>query len=298
MTTSEFRSGFITIVGAPNVGKSTLLNALIGEKVSIVTPKPQTTRNRILGIKNLANSQLIFVDTPGIHQSKKKLNRALVDTATAALKESDIVVAMVEATDPEPSDAFGTIVRVLRKTKAKTLLAINKIDLVEKHVLLPAIEKHTTSLDFQEVIPLSALTGSGVDLLETRLVDYLPEGPRYFPDTMYTDQPERFIVAEIIREKVFLQLRKEIPYSVSVEVSEFKERKDGMMYIGASIWVERQSQKGILVGKGGGMLKAIGSQARRDIERFLGGKVFLDLWVTVKKNWTQRDNAIKESLRF
>ena len=298
MTTSGFQSGFITIVGAPNVGKSTLLNALIGEKISIVTPKPQTTRNRILGIKNLPQAQLIFVDTPGIHQTKRKLNKVLVETAKAALRESDIVIVMVEATALEPSDAFAAIVQALRETKVKTVLVINKIDVVEKSVVLPVIEKHTKSLDFQEVIPVSALTGSGVDLLEACLVDYLPEGPRYFPESMYTDQPERFIVAEIIREKVFLQLRKEIPYSVAVEVSEFKERKDGVIYIGASIWVERESQKGILVGKGGGMLKTIGSRARQEMERFLGTKVYLDLWVTIKKNWTQHDAAIKESLRY
>lgn len=298
MTNPGFRSGFITIAGAPNVGKSTLLNALIGEKVSIVTPKPQTTRNRILGIKSLPHAQLVFVDTPGIHQTKKKFNKMLVGIAESALKESDIVVVMVEASAPGPSETFSAMARALRETDAKSILAINKIDLVQKNALLPAIEKHTALMDFYEVIPLSAITGSGVSLLEACLLDCLPEGPQYFPETMYTDQPERFIVAEIIREKVFLQLRKEIPYSVAVEISHFKEREDGLIYIGASIWVERESQKGILVGKGGGMLKTIGSRARQDIERFLASKVYLDIWVTVKKNWTQRDNAVKESLRI
>ncbi len=294
---SGFKSGFITIVGAPNVGKSTLLNALVGEKVSIVTPKPQTTRNRILGIKNLPQAQLIFVDTPGIHETQKRFNKIMVDTARAALKESDIVVVMAEATQPEPRDEFRYLARLLKGINATAFFALNKIDLVEKTALLALIERYATSGSFREIVPISARTGSGVTLLEKCLIHCLPEGPQYFPETMYTDQSERFIVAEIIREKAFLLLHKEIPYSVAVAVSEFKERKDGMIFISASIWVEKHSQKGIVVGKGGGMLRTIGSRAREEIERILNAKVYLDLWVTVKKNWTQQDGAIKESLR-
>nr|MBP7322302.1 GTPase Era [Deltaproteobacteria bacterium] len=298
MMEPTFKSGFIALVGPPNVGKSTLINALVGEKVSIVTPKPQTTRNRILGIKNRPDAQLIFVDTPGIHKTAKKFNKLIVETARSALKQSDIIVLMVDARESEPTEEFYYVIQNLHEVKVPVFLVINKIDLVEKEILLPLIDRHSRLFPFRECIPVSSLTGSGLDRLETCLAESLPQGPHYFPESMYTDQPERFIVAEILREKIFLLLAREIPYSVAVEVAEFTEREDGIILIRTSVWVEKQSQKGILVGKGGRMLKEIGMRARADIERLLNAKVYLDIWVTVKENWTKQDSAIRKSLVY
>jgi len=293
---SSFKSGFIAIIGSPNVGKSTFLNTIIGEKVSIVTPKPQTTRNRIVGIKNLPQGQLIFVDTPGIHQTRKKFNVHLVETAQAALRECDSILVLVEAQKPQPGDEFNYLKKGLKGLKKPVLLLINKIDLVEKMALLPLIETYQSIFPFQEIIPVSALTGSGVGRVEGSLLNYLPEGPRYFPESMYTDMPERFLAAEIIREKIFLLIRHEIPYSIAVEVNEFNERREGVVMIRASVWVEKQSQKGILIGKRGRMLKEIGIRSREGIERFLNTRVYLDLRVTVKKNWTVNEAFIRHSL--
>ena len=293
---TPFKSGFIAIIGPPNVGKSTLLNTLIGEKVSIVTSKPQTTRNRILGIKNLPQGQLIFVDTPGIHPARKKFNVRLVEIARAALRESDIVLMMVEAPGPIPEEAFRYAKKSLQEIQKPILLLINKIDLIDKRELLPLIEMYQTLFPFREIIPVSALTGSGTDELEKSLLNYLPEGPQFFPEDMYTDQTQRFLAAEIIREKAFMLLQKEIPYSLAVEVREFSERKDAVVFIRASLWVEKQSQKGILIGKEGRMLREIGRRARKELEAFLHTKVYLDLWVTVKKGWTLKDAAIRQSL--
>jgi GTP-binding protein Era len=294
--TLPFKAGFIGIIGPPNVGKSTLLNTLIGEKVSIVTPKPQTTRNRILGIKNLPEAQLIFVDTPGIHHTRKKFNRHLVQAAQAAFRESDLVLVMVEATQAMPEDEFLFVVECLKNFEKPVFLLINKIDLVEKQALLPFIDVYQATFPFREIIPLSALHGSGVEHLEKFLLSYLPEGPKYYPDDLFTDQTERFMVAEIVREKIFLLLQQEIPYSIAVAIEEFNERKPGVTFIRATIWVEKLSQKGILIGKEGKMLKEIGKRARKEIENLLHTKVYLELWVTVKKNWTQKEARIKQSL--
>ncbi|HPD61234.1 MAG TPA: GTPase Era [Thermodesulfobacteriota bacterium] len=293
---TPFKVGFIGIIGPPNVGKSTLINTLIGEKISIVTPKPQTTRNRILGIKNLPDAQLIFVDTPGIHPTRKKFNRHLVQTAQAAFRESDLVLVMVEATQATPGNEFLFVVRCLKGFKKPVFLLINKIDLIEKQALLPFIDVYQAIFPFQEIIPLSALHGSGVDHLEKLLLHYLPEGPKYYPDDLYTDQTERFMVAEIIREKIFVLLQQEIPYSIAVAIEEFNERQPGMIFIRAAIWVEKLSQKGILIGKEGKMLREIGKRARKEIENLLQTKVYLELWVTVKKNWTCQEARIKQSL--
>lgn len=293
---TPFKSGFIAIIGAPNVGKSTLLNALVGEKVSIVTSKPQTTRNRILGIKNLPQGQLIFVDTPGIHPTRKKFNVRLVEIARAALRDSDIILMMVEAVGPIPEEALRYTKGSLKKTDKPILLLINKIDLIDRRELLPLIDKYQTLFPFREIVPVAALTGSGIDELERSLLNYLPEGPQFFPDDMYTDQAERFLAAEVIREKAFMLLQKEIPYSLAVEVREFSELNDDVVFIRASLWVEKQSQKGILIGKQGRMLKEIGRRARKELETILHSKVYLDLWVTVKKGWTVNDAAITRSL--
>jgi GTP-binding protein Era len=293
---TPFKSGFIAVIGPPNVGKSTLINSIVGEKVSIVTPKPQTTRNRIVGIKTLAQAQFIFVDTPGIHPTQKKFNLHLVRMAQAACRESDIVLTMVETTNPQPTDDFLYLMEDLKEAKNPVMLLINKIDLIEKSALLPMIDTYRSLFPFQEIIPLSALTGSGLDQLEQSLVSYLPEGPPYFPEDMYTDQPERVLAAEIIREKVFMLLHQEIPYSIAVQVEEFSERGSGVVFIRASIWVEKQSQKKILIGKEGRMLKQIGKMARQEMERLIHAKIYLDLWVTVKKNWTLDEVAIRQSL--
>lgn len=294
--TTPFKAGFIGIIGPPNVGKSTLLNALVGEKVSIVTPKPQTTRNRILGIKNLPDAQLIFVDTPGIHTSRKKFNRHLVQAAQAAFRETDLVLVMVEATQAAPDDHFFLVIDCLKGFKKPVFLLINKIDLIEKHALLPFIDEYQKIFPFREIIPLSALHGSGVEHVEKFLLQYLPEGPKYYPEDQFTDQTERFMVSEIIREKIFVLLQKEIPYSIAVAIEEFTERNPETIFIRATIWVEKLSQKGILIGKGGKMLKEIGKRARREIEHLLQRKVYLELWVTVKKNWTLDEARIKQSL--
>ena len=291
-----FRSGFIGIIGPPNVGKSTLINTVIGEKVSIVTPKPQTTRHQILGIKNLPHAQLIFVDTPGIHRTKKKFNLLLVQAAQTAFQESDIVLLMVETTEAIPGEEFHFIVQHLKDFGKPVFLLINKIDLLEKQKLLSLIDAYQEVFTFQEIIPISALHGSGTDQLEKCLLSYLPKGPKYFPDEAFTNQTERFMVAEIIREKIFILLQQEIPYSIAVEIEEFKERKPGVTFIRATIWVEKLSQKGILIGRDGKMLKEIGKRSRGEIEKFLQSKVFLGLWVTVKKNWTQKEARIKQSL--
>jgi len=293
---TKFKSGFVGIIGPPNVGKSTLLNALIGEKVSIVTPKPQTTRHRILGIKNLPSAQIIFIDTPGIHRARKKFNLHLVQSAQAAFQESDIIMVMVDAIESESSEDFDYILPQLKEINKPVFLLINKIDLIEKPTLLTLIDTYRKLFSFAEIIPISALKGEGIPELEKCLLNYLPEGPKYFPEELFTNQTERFMVSEIIREKIFLLLHQEIPYSVAVEIEEFKEIKPGVTLIRANIWVEKPSQKGILIGKEGSMLKKIGKISREEIEKLLSTKVYLELWVTVKKNWTQKEPSIKRSL--
>ncbi|RLF31299.1 MAG: GTPase Era [Thermoplasmata archaeon] len=293
---SSFKSGFIAIIGPPNVGKSTFINAVVGEKVSIVSPKPQTTRNRVIGIKTLSQGQLIFVDTPGTHRTRKRFNRHLVEIARSSFRESDAILVMVEASKSYIDKEFDYIRKGLQQTKNPVLLLINKVDLVKKEALLPLIEAYSSSYHFQEIFPVSALTGLGVDRIEQSLLDYLPEGPRYFPESMYTDLPERFLAGEIIREKIFFLIQKEVPYSITVEVDQLSEGDDGIIFIRASIWVEKKSQKGILIGKQGRMLKEIGTRARKEIEGFLNSKVYLELWVTVKRNWTLNEAAIRQSL--
>lgn len=294
MSEKPFRSGFVSIIGRPNVGKSTMLNRILGDKIAITSDKPQTTRNRVQGICNRADAQIVFVDTPGIHQPKSTLNRYMVETAVAAVKGVDVILCVIEA-DAVSIDREKQIMDILKDAEAPLILAINKIDLVPKEKLLELIASFNRLLPFKEIVPVSALSGDGVELLVDTVCRYLPEGPHYFPDDILTDLPERFIVAEIIREKVFRMTRDEIPYSVAVAVDSFKERPDGtLISISATINVERDSQKGIIIGKKGEMLKRIGTQARRDIEELLGSKVFLELFVRVRKDWSESKQMLKE----
>jgi GTP-binding protein Era len=290
--TPGFKSGFVSLIGRPNVGKSTLLNCLLGEKIAIVSPKPQTTRNRILGIKNLPAAQIIFLDTPGIHRSKDMLNQSMVRTALATLREVDVICLLIEADSPDHEEN-DWILENLQKVQKPVLLAINKIDRIPKGNLLPIMERYSRKRPFQQIIPISALLGEGIDILVNELLKILPEGPRLFPEDMVTDLPERFLAAEMIREKVFLLTREEIPYATAVVIEEFKEREEkNLVVIRATIQVERDSQKGILIGGKGRMLKEIGRLAREEIEALLGVRVFLELWVKVEKNWREDLRAL------
>lgn len=288
----EFRSGFVSIIGRPNVGKSTLLNSILGEKVSIVTPKPQTTRNRIIGIKTLPGAQIIFIDTPGIHKPRHKLGDTMVKTALGAFKEVDIILFMVEPRDLEKGDKF--IIKLFKEAQYPVFLLINKIDTVKKLDLLPLIDRLKELYPFKEIIPVSALKQDGIEILLKRICDYLPAGPKYYPDDIITDQLERFMVSEIIREKATEMTEEEIPHSIAVEVTEWKERESGLILIRSNIYIERDSQKGIIIGKGGRMLKSIGTAARADIEKLLNTKVFLELWVKVKKDWRDNRKILEE----
>jgi GTP-binding protein Era len=286
---SDFRSGVVPIIGRPNVGKSTLLNRLVGEKIAIVSPKPQTTWSRITGVKTLPRAQILFVDTPGVHDVPSKLNRAMLQAAKGALHDADVVLHMVEAPYPFPEEE-RLIWELLEGLKTPVILVINKIDLGGGNVA----SEQPLPFSYAKVMRISALVGTGVDLLMDEIVALLPPGPPYYPEDALTDQTEQFMAREIIREKIFLLTRQEIPYSCAVVVEEFKEREDGMIMIRAAINVEKESQKGILIGKGGKRLKEIGSQARMDIEQLLGARVYLDLWVKVQKDWTKKDHALRE----
>ena len=289
-----FKSGFIAIAGRPNVGKSTLLNAIVGEKLAITSSKPQTTRNRITGIRNTGDGQFIFLDTPGIHHAKTPLNRCMVRAATSAFGEVDLILLLVEADRGyDPGD--GLIIESLQAAGAPVFLVINKIDLVEKPALLPLIDRFRGLYGFREIVPLSAATGDGVDRLLDLIRDAMPEGPKLFPDDMFTDSSERFIAAEMVREKILQLTHREIPYATAVTVDAFQE-DEGMnrIRIAATITVEKDSQKGILIGKGGRMLKQIGTQSRLEMEKFFAAKIFLELFVRVRKDWTRDARWLKE----
>ncbi len=294
MTT--FHSGYVSLIGRPNVGKSTLLNTILGEKVAIVTPKPQTTRNRLVGIKTLPGAQIIFIDTPGIHKPRHKLGELMVREAQESSREVDLILFMVEPEAPGGGDRF--IVEILKGLKKDVFLLINKVDIVKRPQVLPVIEAYSKLYPFKEIIPVSALTGDGMDILLEKIVEHLPEGPKYYPDDIVTDQMERFMVAEIIREKVMQQTEEEIPYSVAVEIIQWTEREpesgDGAIVIHANIYVERKGQRGIIIGKGGSKLKAIGTSARLEIQKLLGTKVFLELWIKVKRDWRSNENILRE----
>lgn len=280
---NQTKSGFVAVVGRPNAGKSTLVNALVGAKVSIVTAVPQTTRNRILGIVNRPDAQVVLMDTPGIHRPLSRLNEQMMAFVRQALAERDLAVLIVDA-----SERFGHgdefAVKLLKEYAPHAILALNKIDRIQKPKLLPLMERYSRLYNFEEIIPISALRGEGLTELLDAVVRLLPEGPQYFPPEMYTDQPERFLASEIVREKVILHTRQELPYATAVVIDKFEEG-ESITRIYASIVVERDSQKPILIGSGGEMLKQIGSEARRELERLFPPKVFLELYVKVQPHW-------------
>jgi GTPase len=287
-----FKSGFTSIIGRPNVGKSTLLNAILGEKIAIVSPKPQVTRNSIRGIKNMDDAQIIFVDTPGIHHAEGYLNEFMVKEAISAIQDVDVIVYIVEASKTLEKDD-SLIIDNLRRIKSPVMLCINKTDIMRKENILPLIDKYSKLYPFKEIIPISAIRGEGIEMLLKIVANLLPEGPKYFPEDILTDIPERFIVTEIIREKIFKLTRQEIPYSTAVVIDSFKENPK-IVSISATINVERDSQKGIVIGKGGKMLREIGILSRIDIEKLLGTKVYLELFVKVEKDWTKDKKMLKE----
>lgn len=294
MAVSSFKSGFICITGAPNVGKSTLLNQLVGEKIAIISPKPQTTRNRILGVRTTPDSQMIFLDTPGIHRARGSLDSAMVRTALASLANADLILFLVEANAPGKM-SNQHVLHVLKSMETDILLVVNKIDLVQKDALEPLVESLMGQYPFKGTICISALNGTGLDELLSRIVALLPSGPAYYPEDTLTDLPKRFLCAEIIREKIIHATSKEVPYSAAVTVSSFQEdQKKNLIHIQADIHVERSSQKAIVIGKHGSMLRTIGTEARLEIERLLGSRVFLELWVRVQKKWRKDPRALRE----
>lgn len=289
----HFKSGFVAVVGRPNVGKSTLINALIGDKIVIVSDKAQTTRNRIICVYTDQDKQIVFMDTPGIHKPKHKLGEFMVTAAVDSLKEVEAVLFLVAANEKRgPGDNF--IIDQLQKVKVPVYLCINKIDTLTKEDLLKVIVSYQDAYPFAGVIPISALEKENLDILLDELTSKLPEGPQYFPEDMITDQPERLLISDMIREKILLTTRDEVPHSIAVEVEEMKTRDDGTTYIRATIFVERDSQKGIIIGNKGAMLKQLGAQSRLDIQRLLGTKVYLDLWVKVKKDWRNKSGMLSE----
>ncbi|MCA1021420.1 GTPase Era [Halobacillus litoralis] len=292
--TENFKSGFITIVGRPNVGKSTFMNRVIGEKIAIMSDKPQTTRNKIQGVYTDEESQMVFIDTPGIHKPKHKLGDFMVNTAENTLNEVDAVLFMINAEEGYGrGDQF--IIDRLQRVDQPVFLIINKIDRVHPDELLPLIEQYKGMYEFEEIIPISALEGNNVNHLLGVLKGHLPEGPQFYPEDQITDHPERFVISEFIREKVLHLTREEIPHSIAVVIEGIKPREDAPgVYIQAAIIVERKSQKGIIIGKQGSMLKEVGKRARKDIESLLGSKVYLELWVKVQKDWRNKQIQLSD----
>jgi GTP-binding protein Era len=288
-----FLSGFIAIVGPPNVGKSTLLNRVLGKKIAVVSPKPQTTRNRITGIYHEPGCQMVFVDTPGIHRTRTPLHKSMVNSAQSAFKEVDLLVLMIEMHHPQAPE-IAMILGSIKKSKKPSVLVINKIDRGPKESLLPIIATYNETRLFRSIIPISALTGEGVEILLRELKSMLREGPAFFPEDVETDQSESFLVSEMIREKIFLHTRQEMPYSSAVTVERVEDLPErNLVSIYARIHVESESQKGILIGRGGKMIKKIGQTAREELERLFGGHVFLELLVSVDKNWSKDPRSLR-----
>lgn len=289
-----FKSGFVTIIGRPNVGKSTLLNKLVGEKIAIMSDKPQTTRNSIKAIVTGEDYQIIFIDTPGIHKPKHKLGEYMVKTAAGTIGEVDAVIFVVDAEDKETGAGDTFILEKLKDINIPVLLVLNKIDKIEKADVLKVIGRLKDLYNFSSIIPVSALQGDGTNIIPDELKKFLPEGPEFFPEDMITDQPERVIVAEIIREKALHLLKEEVPHGIAVEVLSMKDRGEKeIVDIQAVVYCEKESHKPIVIGSKGSMLKEIGRRARFDIESFLASKVFLELWVKVKKDWKDNENMLK-----
>ncbi|MEC5422223.1 GTPase Era [Virgibacillus sp. C22-A2] len=293
MENNEFKSGFVAIIGRPNVGKSTFMNQVIGQKIAIMSDKAQTTRNKIQGVLTQDDSQIIFIDTPGIHKPKHRLGDFMVKAAVNSLNEVDAVLFMIDA-----KDGYGRgdqyILDLLQRVKSPVYLIINKIDLIHPDDLFPLIDRYKDKLKFEEVIPISALEGNNVTHLLDLLKTKLPEGPQYYPEDQVTDHPERFIISELIREKVLQLTREEIPHSIAVVIENIEKRDSQSVLIQATIVTERKTQKGILIGKQGSMLKNIGKNARKDIEALLGTKIYLELWIKVKKDWRNKESQLHE----
>ena len=279
-------------MGRPNVGKSTLLNQLVGQKIAIVSDTPQTTRNRILGILTLPDAQVLFLDTPGIHKPQHKLGEYMVNSARSALREVDLILFVSDVSESVgPGERF--ILDMLKDEKTPVVLVLNKVDLLPKEKLLPIITQYSAFRDFTAIVPVSALSGSNTDRLLSVIKELLPEGPQYYPEDEVTDQPERVVAAEFIREKIFRLTREEIPHSTAVEVEEMKTRPNGDVFLRATIYVERESQKGIIIGAKGAMLKEIGQQARLDLENIFDSRFFVDLWVKVKNDWRNKEGSLR-----
>ena len=291
--TKPFKSGFVAIVGRPNVGKSTFMNYVLGQKIAIMSDKAQTTRNKIQGVYTKDDAQIVFLDTPGIHKPKHELGEFMVKSAYSALKEVDAVLFMVNVSEKRgPGDDF--IIEKLKGIKTPIFLVLNKIDLVTPEVLLERVESYKDALDFAGVFPISVLQGNNVNELMEALINALPEGPQYYPADQITDHPEYFVVSELIREKILQLTQEEIPHSVAVTVDKMQKDEFDKVHVYANIIVDRKSQKGIIIGKGGRLLKEIGTRARRDIQQLLGNKVYLELWVKVEKDWRKRKSNLQE----
>ena len=289
---SNYKSGFVAVIGRPNVGKSTLVNSLIGQKIVIMSDKPQTTRNKILCVLTQDDAQIVFIDTPGIHKPKHKLGEYMVNAAENTLKEVDVICFVVDASEDLGAGELYILER-LQATNKPVILVVNKIDKIDKQQVLPTISRYAERYDFIGVVPISAKEETNLDGLVTEIKKHLEEGPQYYPSDMVTDQPERLVTAELIREKVLHLTREEIPHAIAVDIEEMATRKNDDVYIRATIYVERDSQKGIVIGAKGALLKEIGAMARVDIENLLGSKVYLDLWVKVKKDWRNRDGILR-----
>ncbi|HEC2156901.1 GTPase Era [Staphylococcus delphini] len=290
---SEYKSGFVTIIGRPNVGKSTFVNRVIGHKIAIMSDKAQTTRNKIQGVMTQQDAQIVFLDTPGIHKPKHKLGDYMMKVAKNTLSEIDAVMFMVNVNE-EIGRGDAYIMEMLKTVKTPVFLVLNKIDLVHPDALMPRIEQYQCYMDFAEIIPISALEGHNVDHFINVLKSYLPEGPQYYPDGQISDHPEQFVVSELIREKILQTTSEEIPHAIGVNVERMTQESEDRVHIEAVIYVERDSQKGIVIGKGGKKLKEVGKRARLDIEHLLGSKVYLDLWVKVQKDWRNKSSFIKQ----
>lgn len=293
MKKKAFKSGFVAIVGRPNVGKSTLMNQVIGQKIAIMSDKPQTTRNKIHGVYTSEDKQVVFLDTPGIHKRQSKLGDYMNQTALNTLGEVEAALFLIDA-----SEGMGGgdryIAEQLKNVRTPVILVMNKIDKIEPEALLPLIEEYRKLHDFAEIVPVSAKLGSNVNTLLEQIGKYLPEGPQYYPEDQVTDHPEQFVCAELIREKILQMTREEVPHSIAVTIEDMKVQDNGVVYISAVIFVERDSQKGIIIGKQGALLKEVGKRARQDIQNLLGSKIFMDLWVKVKKDWRNQDRVLRD----